>query len=251
MPDRPPDAWSFDPVAWTMRVTRRFLAIAVPRICRVKLVVRGIEQLGGLVHPGRPMILASNHHSILDTPVILELLPRAIRSRTAVVSAIDVFGRVRRGPLHRRLTSWLIERLVCDGYFAILVDRGSAEGFRRIRRNLDLGWNVLLYPEGTRSRSGALGRFQSGAALLARETGAAVVPLWVSGSTAVLPIGTRWPRPGTVDVTVGTALEIGSTESPEEFTRRLREAVAQLGALRVESAASTAAPALAGGRTDG
>lgn len=227
--DQAPGVKSLDPVAMVMRSLRRFLSVVAPPICRVKLVARGVEHLAPFDGRDRHAILAANHHSILDTPAILELLPRPMRSRTAVVSAIDVFGRVRRGALHRRVTSWFVERLVCDGYFAILVDRGSADGFRRIRRRLELGWNVLLYPEGTRSRTGVLGRFQSGAALLARETGVAVVPLWVTGSVTVLPVGARWPRPGTIDVTFGAPLSIEPDEPPECFTQRLRTAVAHLG----------------------
>jgi 1-acyl-sn-glycerol-3-phosphate acyltransferase len=59
---------------------------------------------------------------------------------------------------------------------------------------LDHGWNLLLYPEGTRSRTGAPGRVRRGAAVLAAAHHLAIVPIRVTGTAAAMPPGRFWPK---------------------------------------------------------
>ena len=62
---------------------------------------------------------------------------------------------------------------------------------------MDHGWNLLIYPEGTRSRTGIPGEFKPGIGLLAKKTGVPVVPVRVTGSNEILlPPGSTVPRPG-------------------------------------------------------
>jgi len=69
--------------------------------------------------------------------------------------------------------------------------QGAAD---HIHRLIEQRWNLLLYPEGTRSRSGEVGKLRSGAAVLAHEHGIAIVPMHVSGTRAAMPPGRSWPR---------------------------------------------------------
>jgi 1-acyl-sn-glycerol-3-phosphate acyltransferase len=63
-----------------------------------------------------------------------------------------------------------------------------------LARLIDEGWSLLVFAEGTRSRDGTVGRLRSGAAVLAAEHGLAIVPVYVSGTHAVMPPGRRWMR---------------------------------------------------------
>ncbi len=88
------------------------------------------------------------------------------------------------------------------------VDRDSAdvEAFRLARRILDEGHILFVFPEGTRSRDGALQPARDGVALLALRTGAPIVPIGIGGSNRVWPKGQRFPHPGGhVVIRVGTA----------------------------------------------
>src|SRR6185312_16377181 len=118
----------------------------------------GRETLASLKEP---VILVANHASHMDTPVILSALPRKLRKRTAVAAAADYFYRSR-----------LVASVVSLIFNTVPIERkggggGLAKDGSHLDRLLDQGWNLLLYPEGTRSRSGGPGRVRRGAAVLA------------------------------------------------------------------------------------
>jgi 1-acyl-sn-glycerol-3-phosphate acyltransferase len=131
--------------------------------------------------------MVANHGSHLDTPVILRALPRRWRQRTAVAAAADYFYRNR---LVATAVSLLFNTVPVSRTGGGLV-QGAAD---HIHRLIDQRWNLLLYPEGTRSRSGEVGKLRSGAAVLAHEHNIAIVPMHVSGTRAAMPPGRSWPR---------------------------------------------------------
>jgi 1-acyl-sn-glycerol-3-phosphate acyltransferase len=134
-----------------------------------------------------PVILVANHASHMDTPVILSALPRKLRERTAVAAAADYFYR-------NRITAWLASLL----FNTVPVDRkgggGGTKGASHLDKLLDDGWNLLLYPEGTRSRGNGLGRVRRGAAVLASHHNLSIVPIRVTGTADAMPPGAVWPR---------------------------------------------------------
>jgi len=65
---------------------------------------------------------------------------------------------------------------------------------QHVDKLLDKGWSLLLYPEGTRSRSGGQGRVRRGAAVLAERHNMPIVPIRVSGTRAAMPPGRFWPK---------------------------------------------------------
>ena len=107
----------------------------------------GREKLAALKGP---VILVANHASHIDTPVILSALPRRLRKRTAVAAAADYFYR-------NRLVAWLVSLI----FNTVPIDRKGGGGLSKNGSHLDTlldqGWSLLLYPEGTRSRSGGTG----------------------------------------------------------------------------------------------
>jgi 1-acyl-sn-glycerol-3-phosphate acyltransferase len=133
-----------------------------------------------------PVILVANHTSHIDTPVILAALPRRLRKRTAVAAAADYFYRNK-----------LVAALVSLIFNTVPMDRkGGGLGKQatdHLDRLLDEGWNLLVYPEGTR-RGGGAGRVRKGAAVLANRHKLPVVPIRVSGTGPVMPPGRFWPR---------------------------------------------------------
>ncbi|MEY2533734.1 MAG: 1-acyl-sn-glycerol-3-phosphate acyltransferase [bacterium] len=134
-----------------------------------------------------PVIFVANHASHMDTPTILRALPRPWRQRTAVAAAADYFYRKR----------WVAA--VVSLLFSTVpisrkgggMDKGSADHLHRLLRSR---WNLLLYPEGTRSRDGARGRLHSGAAVLATEHDVPILPIYVEGTRDAMPPGRSWPR---------------------------------------------------------
>ncbi|MBV9801747.1 MAG: 1-acyl-sn-glycerol-3-phosphate acyltransferase [Solirubrobacterales bacterium] len=145
----------------------------------------GRERLDGL---RGPVILVANHASHLDTPVILSALPRRLRKRTVVAAAADYFYRNR-----------VVASLVSLIFNTVPVDRrpggGTAKNGGHLDSLLDQGWNLLLYPEGTRrAREGVSGQLRRGAAVLAANHHLTIVPIRVTGTAEAMPPGRFWPR---------------------------------------------------------
>jgi 1-acyl-sn-glycerol-3-phosphate acyltransferase len=145
----------------------------------------GREKLSALKGP---VILVANHASHMDTPVILSALPRKLRKRTAVAAAADYFYR-------NRLTASIVSLI----FNTVPIERrksgGSAnKSTSHLDTLLDDGWNLLLYPEGTRSRGGAPGRVRRGAAVLASAHNLSIIPIRVTGTADAMPPGRMWPK---------------------------------------------------------
>ena len=144
----------------------------------------GREKLEGLKGP---VILVANHASHMDTPVILSALPRRLRKRTVVAAAADYFYRNR-----------IVASLVSLIFNTVPIERQGGGGMSKngghLDKLLDQGWNLLLYPEGTRSRGGMPGPLRRGAAVLAAAHHLTIIPIRVSGTAQAMPPGRVWPR---------------------------------------------------------
>ena len=144
----------------------------------------GREKLSALKEP---VILVANHASHMDTPVILSALPRKLRKRTAVAAAADYFYRNR-----------LVASVVSLIFNTVPIERTGGGGLAKDGSHLDTlldeGWNLLLYPEGTRSRGGGTGRVRRGAAVLAAAHNLSIIPIRVTGTADAMPPGRLWPK---------------------------------------------------------
>lgn len=184
-----PSATAKPPVTITFRLVNGAVR-ALMAIFRVRLIVEEGELL-----PDRPgVILASNHLSWAD-PVLLaiavhEATGRRVRHMAkAEAVAVPVFGLLLKD----------------YGGFAVRRGRPDREAFRMARDVLAGGDWLGLAPEGTRSRTGALGEPKPGVALLATRSGADVLPAAIWGSEHLWPVGKVLPRPGrTVHIRFGT-----------------------------------------------
>jgi len=178
--------------------------------------VSGAEHLDELHEPA---LICPTHASHLDFSALRLALGRRHRRRLAPAVAADYFtiSRVRWF-----FAAWL-------GAFPFnRRGRGGAESFTAAEALLDAGWSVLVFPEGTRSRTGDMGPFRPGIGLLAIRTGRQVLPVRITGTGAVLPPGARRPHRAQVEVRFGAPLRAEPGEDPRAFTTRLEQAVRTL-----------------------
>ena len=134
-----------------------------------------------------PVIFVANHSSHLDTPTILRALPPVWRKRTAVAAAADYFYT-------SRLRAWsaaLVFNTVPMGRKGGGLKSGASD---HVHELIEDGWNLLIFPEGTRSRDGEIGEVKSGAAVLAAQHGVNIVPIWLGGTHEAMPPGQNWPK---------------------------------------------------------
>ena len=155
----------------------------------------------GLDHVPRTggVILARNHLSFVDSVVIPTVVPRKV----VFLAKSDYFtGTGLRG---------LASRAWFEGLGMLPVDRDDTKA---ALASLDIALQVLgrgeafgIYPEGTRSRDGRLYRGRTGVAHLALTAGVPVVPVGLTGTEEVQPVGSRLPRLVEVTVAFGEPLD--------------------------------------------
>lgn len=110
---------------------------------------------------------------------------------------------------------------------------------KAIRQALELLENnelLLIFPEGTRSLDGALGKAQAGVGLIAYKTSASVVPAFLYGSRKVLPRGSSFPKTSKVTVSFGKPLDMGQyrkdNPSRETYVRIGEEIMSRIAELK-------------------
>jgi 1-acyl-sn-glycerol-3-phosphate acyltransferase len=174
-----------------------------------------------------PSLIIANHISLLDTLAVRRALPTEIRSRTATVGARDFFEPSRSDRGLRRVLRSLSCFYVTHAYRVCMIGRGDdmGDGIPRMLTLLNEGWHVLLFPEGTRSRTGQMGRFRMGFAHLAERTGAPVIPVGIRGTDGVMNVGSPNIRSGRITLRAGEPSRIASGESHADFLARMREEI--------------------------
>jgi 1-acyl-sn-glycerol-3-phosphate acyltransferase len=173
---------------------------AVPPVARAiwRPVVEGVDN----VPVQGPVILASNHLSFADSVVILIVAPR----RVAFLAKEEYFtGPGLKGRLSK---SWF----TALGMVPVSRDdtRSALDSLAVALEVLGRGDALGLYPEGTRSRDGRLYRGRTGVAQLALQSGAPVVPVGLTGTDLLQPVGRRLPRLVEVTVRFGEPITTGS-----------------------------------------
>jgi 1-acyl-sn-glycerol-3-phosphate acyltransferase len=203
------------PHKWLVRLARALGHRLMPSYFRLQVL--GAEH----VPAEGPVLLAGNHTSFLDGPLVFSLSPRT--------ALFYVKEEMYDGPVARPL-DWL-------GQIPINRGRPDRRALRRGLAALQAGEAVGMFPEGSRG-AGDLGTVQHGIAYLALKAGCPVVPVACLGSAAALPPGKgrpRWKAP--IAVVFGPAFEISTTIDP--FARRASAEAAEQ--IRVRLAAHVAA----------
>lgn len=201
------------------RALREVVQVAglAPLIRReLTLDVHGADELAAL---DGPALIVSNHASHLDTAVLLTTLPTKRRRRTAVAAAADYFFDV-----------WWRATGSSIAFNTFPIERRGGSLSATPGDLLADGWSLIVYPEGTRSVDGVMGRFRMGAAWLAVQHQVPVIPVGLRGTYAAMPRGRNWPVPGRprVSVRYGAPIVPRPDETPREMAPKIARAVRAL-----------------------
>jgi 1-acyl-sn-glycerol-3-phosphate acyltransferase len=193
----------------------------------VDVTVKGLHR----VKPGETYVFISNHQSIYDIPVIFASLPFQLR-----IIAKASLGRFP-------FLGW---HLIRAGH--LLVDRSNPDRsgiLNRWRQLVADRLSLIIFPEGTRSADGTVGRFKAGSFLLALEAGLTIVPLSVSGTIHVMKKNRLMTCPGQVTLEVHEPIEAPRIAHPSpDDARQLAaqiEEIVRAGVVRLHDSQSIVA----------
>lgn len=208
--------YSATPQALARRVAQQF--VMKPYVWSALSVnVHGERHLDDLQ---APFIIVANHSSHVDTTVIFGSLPRRLSRNLAAGAAADYFFKQKIKSLPTRLF-----------FNAYPIDRGGMRAHQGMSgKLLDEGVPLLIYPEGTRSRTGAMAKFKNGVAALSIQHDVPVLPIALVGAYAAMPYGQNLPVPGRppVHIVFGNPQRALPGESAPRYTERLYNKVVEL-----------------------
>jgi len=174
------------------------------------LIIRSIFHInGGLEIKGKDniplkggVIVASNHISYLDPPLISAVLPR----RATFMA--------RKGLFDIPLLGWFIK------HYAFPVDREKPgpSTIKEAVRRLKQGELIVIFPEGKRSKTGELLEPKPGIGMIAALSRAPVVPTLIVGTNKALPVGGRWLKRARVSVIFDRPIEYSYTIEGEDHS---------------------------------
>lgn len=164
-----------------------------------------------------PVLVASNHQSFLDPPLIGKLYQE------------EMYFLARK-TLFVGLGKWLYRQ-----WNAIPVDqeRPDMASLKTMVKLLQRGEKVLVFPEGERSETGALGKAQPGIGLIVAKAGVKVQPVRIRGANEALPRGSGRIRFARIVVTVGPAIDFSGEDYKgkdgyQKIADRIMEEIAAL-----------------------
>ena len=180
----------YQAMGYTLNISCRFLASAVMgngtiargnellswwatqilRAGNVGLTAEGLDNFA----EGQPYVIMTNHRSLLDIPALFVAVPSTMRMvLKEELTKIPIWGRALVGsgfvPVNRKDHARAVEQL------------------EAAKKHLANGVCIWIAPEGTRSRTGELGKFKKGGFHMARQLGIPILPAWISGTEKIIP----------------------------------------------------------------
>lgn len=181
-------------------------------ICRVKVEVDGAENL----EPDRTYVVASNHQSLFDTPIVFAYLPISFR--------ILYKKSLNRIPF----LGW---HLFLSGHIGVERENPSKarESLEHAAERIRNGTSVVVFPEGTRSYDGTMRTFKKGSFRLAIKARTPVVPMTIIDSHRVMRRGEVTVHPRTVKLVIDCPISVDGLdeERADELTQQVRGVVAR------------------------
>jgi len=184
--------------------------------CQIPFTLRGWDQLPEEIREGRQsVIFMSNHESQMDPPILVAALP---------VPAVYIAKKELKYVPFIGWAGWAAG--------VIFIDRGDRE--RAIRSIHDAaqqirgGKNVVIFPEGTRSRAGQMLPFKKGGFALAQDAGVPIIPMATVGGFHVLSSGSLRIRPGRYTLLMGKPIHPSDHPDRDSLMKEVRQRIEAL-----------------------
>jgi long-chain acyl-CoA synthetase len=134
--------------------------------------------------PDTPCIIAPNHQSFYDAMFVASFLKNRFLNKT--------YFYAKQKHVKNKLLRFLADR---NNIIVVDINSGLKESIQKLAEVLKTGRNIIIFPEGTRSKDGNLGDFKKLFAILSKELEVPVVPVTINGAFQALPKGSFVPKP--------------------------------------------------------
>ena len=218
------------PVSW-LRIALLY-SVVLPVTCIMGWPkIRGKEHLRTL---RAPIVFICNHVTMVDHALILFALPWRFKTKIAIAQDGELLRELRHPPKVMGLFMRLLYRLQ---YFSIVLffnvfSMPQKSGFRRsfnfAGEMIDRGYNLMVFPEGERTKHGEMNPFRVGSGLLIKELGVHVVPMRIDGLWKLKQANRHFALPGKISVIVGHPVRYSNEDEPEEIAQDLAQRVKAL-----------------------
>lgn len=172
--------------------------------------IRGTENLAAV----EQFILAPNHQSYIDGPIAVSGLDNESLRNTYFYATEEHV----KDPLRKYMAR--------NNNVILMEQKNLKNSILKLAEVLKQGKNIVIFPEGTRTRDGQMQAFKKTFAILAKELNVPIIPVRISGAYEAMPRGRKFPGKDKITVEYLTPVTVGKDESYEELTERVRSAIA-------------------------
>lgn len=174
-----------------------------------RLDIRGTEN----IPLNGQFIMAANHQSYMDGAIVMAGVPWNISDKCYFYATEDHVNNATLRKMAGRHNIIIMER------------RNLKNSILKLAEVLKLGKNIVIFPEGTRSRNGGMGNFKKTFAILSKELGVPVLPVCIKGAYDALPRGTHFYKPKKITLEYLPLMTPSENEDYELFAERVKATI--------------------------
>jgi long-chain acyl-CoA synthetase len=190
--------------------------------------IEGRENLRGW---SGPLLVVCNHIAGVDVGFVQTALPARFRRRIATATGGEALEALRTpasgrgvfGEVYDRM-QWVLGVSLLN-LFPLPREAGFRQSFAYAGQAVDLGYSVLVFPEGRHTVDGKINPFRAGIGLLANNLNIPVLPMRIVGLFEVTQAGKKFAPPWKIGVRIGRPMKFAAGSDPEQIARELRSAV--------------------------
>ena len=181
-----------------------------------------------------PLVFICNHVTMADHAFVLLALPRRFRTRMAIAMDGEQLREWRHPAAGTRALTRLLLLLkyvsvvLFFNVFAMPQKSGFRRSFMFAGEAMDHGFNLMVFPEGQRTKHGALNPFMAGTGLLIEKLDAPVVPMRINGLWELKKADRHFAWPGEVSVIIGQPVTYSPQQDPQAIASDLADRVRKL-----------------------
>src|SRR5271166_573343 len=193
--------------------------------------IEGRENLRGV---NGPLLVVCNHIDDVDVGFVQTALPPRLRHRIATATGGEALEMLRSPAVDRTFSGKIYDRIQwllgvsLLNLFPLPREAGFRQSFAYAGQAVDLGYSVLVFPEGRHTVDGKMNPFRAGIGLLTKNLDIPVLPMRVSGLFESKQAGKKFARPWKISVRIGQTIRFAVDSDPAEIARQLQSAVEAL-----------------------